>query len=124
MLVKNKINKIKVFFLSIIVLMTPLIIHASDFKAGATKIISYTQFITNALIGITLAFFFWGIFIMLSSGENSKIKESAKSRISWGIIILFVLFSVWSILAFLKNTTNLVENKIEIDITKLPDAIE
>ncbi len=121
--IKKQKNNLEIKISILLLSFLPAITFAGDFKAAVSVIISYSQKITNALIGITLAFFFWGIFMMLSSGNNASVKEAAKQRVMWGIVILFILMSLWSILAFLKNTTNLVENKIDIDITKLPDAI-
>jgi len=52
-------------------------------------------------IAITLAllFFIWGLAqFILASGDEEKKKEG-KQRMIWGIIALFVIVSVWGIVA-------------------------
>jgi len=56
------------------------------------------------LIGLALIIFSWGLFKYLKSGlgEKSEI-EGAKSLMFWGVIILFVMLSVWGLVAILEN---------------------
>ena len=56
-------------------------------------------------IAITLAllFFIWGLAqFILASGDEEKKKEG-KQRMIWGIVALFVIVSVWGIVAFIAN---------------------
>ena len=54
-------------------------------------------------ITIALLFFIWGLaMFILASGDEEKRKEG-KQRMIWGVIALFIIVSVWGIVAFLAN---------------------
>lgn len=62
--------------------------------------------ITNALVGIlatlALVVFFWGIVkYIASAGDEDKAKEG-KSIMIYGVIALFVMFSVFGLITFLR----------------------
>ena len=56
------------------------------------------------LMGLGLVAFFWGLIKYFTSIENDEEKKKARSLIIYGIIILFVMVSVWGLVNILKNT--------------------
>ncbi len=57
------------------------------------------------LIGLALVVFFFGLFKYVKTGFGDKNEvEGSKSLMLWGIIILFVMFSVWGLVAILQGT--------------------
>lgn len=56
------------------------------------------------LIGLGLVAFFWGLIKYFTSIENDEEKKKARSLIIYGVIILFVMVSVWGLVNILKNT--------------------
>lgn len=56
------------------------------------------------LTGLAVLTFFWGLFKYLKSGmgDTEDIK-GAKSLMLWGVIIIFVMFSVWGFVNILRD---------------------
>jgi hypothetical protein len=61
----------------------------------------------NAGIGVALilgiVIYFYGITTGMAKTAGGKTSEASK-QLMWGLIALFVMFSVWGILALLRNT--------------------
>lgn len=56
------------------------------------------------IITLALVYFLYGIVqYLISAGDESKRKESVKV-ITYGIIALFVMISVWGLVSFITNT--------------------
>lgn len=56
------------------------------------------------LIGLALIIFAWGLFKYIKTGLGDKNEvEGAKSLMLWGVIIFFVMVSVWGLVAILQN---------------------
>lgn len=49
------------------------------------------------LVVISIILFFWGLMTSLLSGDTIK-KEESRSKMLWGIIGLFIVFSAWGFL--------------------------
>ena len=62
--------------------------------------------IVPLLFALALVVFLWGVtqFIMNSADENKR--AQGKQFMVWGIIGLFVMFSVWGLVLLLRNTVN------------------
>ncbi|HVZ76179.1 MAG TPA: hypothetical protein VG934_02850 [Candidatus Paceibacterota bacterium] len=71
-------------------------------------VVSYAIGIINLTIPVLVAFaivvFMWGaVRFIMKSGESVG-GAAERDAMVWGIIALFVLFSIWGILAILQNT--------------------
>jgi len=65
---------------------------------------SFINPIAAIITGLAFIFFLWGIAkYIFSAGDENK-KQEGKSIMLWGIIGLFVMFSIWGILTILFNT--------------------
>lgn len=77
----------------------------------------------NALIGmlITLAIvvFFWGLIKYLLSGGATDEAHKGIHQMIWGIVAIFVMVSIWGLVALLQRTFGVENNK-----SKVPDAIQ
>jgi hypothetical protein len=70
-------------------------------------VISIGQIINQATVllgSIALLVFFWGIVKYISKRGDEKGIEEAKNTIKWGLIALFVMFSVWGLVQALGAT--------------------
>jgi hypothetical protein len=56
------------------------------------------------LVGVALLVFFWGLvrFIFRVGGDKEAVEEGKRIMI-WGLIALFVMISVWGIIAFVQG---------------------
>ena len=53
----------------------------------------------RVIFALALAYFFWGgAQFILNDAANEKTREDGKKKMMWGIIALFVMFSIYGIL--------------------------
>jgi zinc transporter ZupT len=72
------------------------------------------------LIGLAVVIFIYGVITTILA-EGGEKKEDGKKFMFWGIIGIFVMVSVWGLVAILKNTFKLenTPQTINIDIPKV-----
>lgn len=59
------------------------------------------------IIGLAFLFFLWGLMkFVLSSGNEDKIADGRRVML-WGIIALFVMLSIWGIVALIRSNLGL-----------------
>lgn len=97
-----------------LIFTVPILVSAD----GITNIID-TAFgiVKNILIPLAFAlclfYFFWGVAKYIGTGATSdkEVKES-KRIMGWGIVGIFVAFSIWGIITFIKTELNIppIEN--------------
>ena len=61
---------------------------------------------TAALIGIAIIIYFWGIVrnLFKVSGGNASSFDDIRKNLLWGLLALFVIFSIWGIIRLLGVT--------------------
>jgi hypothetical protein len=57
----------------------------------------------KSIFGLAVLFFFWGVAQFIRT-VSEKTKEEGKNKMIWGVIALFVMFSIWGIVAYIGNT--------------------
>ncbi|MEK7535825.1 MAG: hypothetical protein AAB590_02315 [Patescibacteria group bacterium] len=67
--------------------------------------------ITGVLVGLALAYFIWGITMFILNSSDEAKRTEAKTNMTWGIIALFVMVSLWGL-------ANLVSNSLQLDTSK------
>lgn len=90
-------------FLLIFFIFIPILVLA----AGVNDLIdSVYDVVGNFLIpigfGLCIFYFFWGIFKYLRN-TNSNEKEESRKILVWGVIGMFVVFSIWGIIELIKG---------------------
>lgn len=76
----------------------------SDFGALVTQLINYIKLLVPFIIALALLVFLWGIFkLVFAGGSELDVKEGTKFM-TWGIVSLFVMVSVWGLVAILTKT--------------------
>ncbi|OHB15395.1 MAG: hypothetical protein A2431_03890 [Candidatus Zambryskibacteria bacterium RIFOXYC1_FULL_39_10] len=71
-------------------------------------ILAATNLVTSVLIPLAFAlcllYFFWGVAKYIKDGAGSDQAAAEGKRImGWGIVGLFVAFSVWGIISFIQS---------------------
>ena len=56
------------------------------------------------LFVVALAVFFWGIAEFILKSSNDTDRETGKQHMIWGVIGMFIIASVFGIIAVIKNT--------------------
>lgn len=104
-MVSYLLKKIKILATITVLFTLPEIV----FAAGVTDLIDTAlKLVTNVLIPLAFAlcllYFFWGVAKYIKDGAGSdKAAEEGKRIMGWGIVGLFVAFSVWGIISFIKS---------------------
>ena len=73
----------------------------SDFKALIDIFLNLLRATIPVIFGLSLLAFLWGLvkFVSRVGGDEKAVKEG-KDLMIWGLIALFVMVSVWGIIAF------------------------
>ncbi|MFA5023085.1 MAG: hypothetical protein WC385_00750 [Candidatus Paceibacterota bacterium] len=65
---------------------------------------SFIDPLVPILIGLAIILFAWGLFNYLKTGMGDKNEiEGAKSLMFWGMIVFFVMVSVWGLVTIIQN---------------------
>lgn len=48
--------------------------------------------------GIAILVFLWGLAVFILNSGNEKAAEEGKSRMIWGVVGIFVIFSMWGLI--------------------------
>lgn len=75
----------------------------SDFPSLMGKIYSILASLVPIIVALTLIVFLWGIFQLVRSNSEDA-REDAIKVITFGVVALFVMVSVWGLVAILNNT--------------------
>lgn len=71
-----------------------------------SSLISFIRYLMNAalpiLIGLAVIFFIYSLLTFLMSAGSAK--DQARSQMIWGIVILFVMVSVWGLVKVFQNS--------------------
>ena len=102
-------NKNLIAFVSVFSLVfLPVVSFAAEPKDLGEFINIITGIIGNSIIPLiftlAFAFFIWGVVQYVLNDSDEGKKEKGKQFMVWGIIALFVMFSVWGLVKILSNT--------------------
>ena len=77
----------------------------------AQLIAKFVDTILNPIIAVIFAFgffvFIWGLTVFLWNMRNGDIKEYGKQHMLWGVIGMFIMVSVYGIIALIEGTFGL-----------------
>lgn len=75
----------------------------TSFEGLVGKIYGMVASLVPLIVSLTLIVFLWGIFQLVRSNSEDSRKDAIKI-ITFGIVALFVMVSVWGLVAILSNT--------------------
>jgi hypothetical protein len=74
------------------------------FSDVANIFVGYFTALIPILVGLAVALFFWGIVKYLwSAAGDIKAHEEGRKMMAWGVIAIFVMVSIWGIVAILQR---------------------
>lgn len=94
---------------SALVAVSPLIALAQGYapNQGIGGLFSFAGSILNRvvplLIAVAVVFFIYEVLMYTIAGDEEK-KKAAKTHIIWGIVGIFIMVSVWGLVAILQST--------------------
>lgn len=99
-------SKTKTFLFAVAVLASvPLPVFALTFEDLVDRFIEILNMLIPVLIVLALIAFIFGVvkYLFLSQGQPDQRAEGAKFM-TYGVVALFVMISVWGLVAILQNT--------------------
>lgn len=76
----------------------------NTFQELARQIVEILDVATFTLIIFGLVMYFWGMIRSIPHFGDEKGAERRKSFFVWGLLVLFVMVSIWGIIVLLQNT--------------------
>lgn len=83
-----------------LVFSLPAFAFAATFRTFVYDIVGIINLLVELLAGAALLAFFWGIAQYIRSAGDEKKLAEGKNIMIWGVLGLFVMVSLWGILAF------------------------
>lgn len=60
--------------------------------------------LVQLLFAVTIVIFFWGLFNLISKGDDPKARAEGQKHIMWGVIGMAIMVSVYGIIRVIGNT--------------------
>jgi hypothetical protein len=105
---------------------TPLFAHAAPLSGlfGVFDLlINIFVTLVPIIIAIAVVVFFWGIIKFIAHASDERERESGKQLIIWGMIALFVMVSLWSLVGFIQESLIPSTGGSLGDLPTVPDTI-
>lgn len=59
------------------------------------------------VVGLAVLFFLWGLLKFIIHADNAEMRSGARRHMLWGVIIIFVMVSLWGLVNLLDDTLGL-----------------
>lgn len=101
--------------------VAPLSVFATELKDTFASIGELIGVLTPIIVALALMAFFWGLamYVLNFSGED-KDKKKGRDMMVYGLLVLFVMVSVWGIVNILQSTFDINPNNQTLTDTKIP----
>jgi len=98
----------KKYLISTFLFCVPIITHAQEIKTFqeivADLIVTGSNYLLRLLVALTLFVFLFGLMKYMYKGQESdQARSEGRKLMLWGIVGLFVMTSVWALVAILSN---------------------
>jgi hypothetical protein len=92
-------------------------------QSASNLIDRFVAYIINPAIMLIFAagffMFMWGLVVFMANVENESKRKEGKAHMLWGIAGMFIMVSVYGILALLDNTFQLGALQGTVDINRI-----
>ena len=109
------------------VILIPTLAHAQVDMTWFNSVISGIGRTISALIpafvGLALAVFVWGLVVFIWNSGNDSAKQEGKNKMIWGVLALFVIVSIWGIIALLNVIFGVTPTAAPPSMPTLPSSI-
>lgn len=85
--------------------LTAQVGNVTDLKSLVTSLIDIIRgYIVPFIIALAIMFFLWGVFKTVTAEDDAKKRQEGIAYITYGIIGIAVMISVWSLVYLLTST--------------------
>lgn len=99
--------------------VSPFVARAQDLEGLDTLAQSIGNLVDTALpivVGIALLGFFYGLAKFIFSASDPEKQKEGRSIMIWGVVALFVMVSVWGLVNFIGDSTDIGQD----DLNEVP----
>lgn len=89
---------------ALLIALLPSVALAKTFGNIVDQLVGVINTAIPVVGGLILLAFLWGIFKYIFSSADSTEKSQGKEIIVWGLVALFVAFSIWGLVEVLQST--------------------
>ncbi len=86
---------------------TPFLAQAGTIFDVMNLLISIIGMIIPILLALAVLVFMWGIVKFIAHAGDEKAVEEGKTLMIWGMVGLFVMVAIWSIVGYLQSSLGL-----------------
>lgn len=97
-------------FLAFAAAPTTADVNEGYFQGIIEAIQNLVNILIPLLIALALLFFIWGLVTFILAAGDEAARAEGRSKMIWGIIALFVIVSVWGLVALLNQLTGVGQN--------------
>lgn len=90
----------------------------ASFAVWVDTFSGYIEKIIVLLAGFAFVVFVYGMVKFIYRAGDEKTRTEGKSAITWGIIIFFVMVSLWGLVNLVTGSVELDSKKVNIDAVK------
>lgn len=88
-------------------ILVPGLASAADAFSVIDDLIEVVGLIVPVLISAAVAVFFWGLVKFIAHAGDEKALEDGKQLMIWGMVGIFVMVALWSIVGFIHQELDL-----------------
>jgi len=116
-----KVAALSALALPVVVFGQTAAVPTATYLTGVLNVIS--EILAAALpviIALAFIFFLWGLLKFMMAAGDEAAKEQGKQIMIWGVVILFVMLSIWGLVAILNTITGVNQGGQATAIPSLP----
>jgi hypothetical protein len=116
-----KVAALSALALPVVVFGQTAPVPTATYLTGVLNVIS--EILAAALpviIALAFIFFLWGLLKFMMAAGDEAAKEQGKQIMIWGVVILFVMLSIWGLVAILNTITGVNQGGQATAIPSLP----
>ena len=87
-------------------LIMPLSASAQNLQSVLGTFSNLINLAIPVVLALAVLYFFWGLAQYVLNAANEDKKAEGRNIMIWGIIVLFVMVSVWGLIRLLQDTFN------------------
>jgi hypothetical protein len=99
----------KIITILLLTAVSPIVVFAGGLKELLTSFGYLVDLAVPVVFALSLTYFFWGMVQFISHSGDQKFREEGKNKMLWGVIALFVMFSVYGIIKFIGQNLGITQ---------------
>jgi len=87
----------------------PALLHAQNLDYFNSFVAFFQDYVLRPLLALFIALsvvlFLWGMVVFMANTDSEQARTAGKDKMIWGVVILFVMLSIWGLVNILQEVT-------------------